>query len=179
MESIRIIAEPVWSWPLVVLTGVVLIAVVLITYPPRVRHLAPRWRKTLIGMRLASAVLLIFALLRPAVQFIEIDPSAAVLVVLMDKSRSMTTPDGVGGATRREMLAKTLADSQILGEELLEGEVLGEHLVVHAVGDAEAAAPQHPRDHVLLDLCADPQHRRVLIVHSRPSPEPANRCKSG
>ncbi len=112
MQSLRIIAEPVWSWPLVVLTGVLLIAVVLITYPPRVRHLSPGWRKLLIGMRLASAVLLIFALLRPALQFVELDPQSAVLVVLMDKSRSMTTADGPGGATRREMLVKTLVDAE-------------------------------------------------------------------
>ena len=117
---VRFIAEPVWSWPLVALAAVALIAVVLLTYPPRIRHLPPLRRRLLLGMRLASAVLLIWALLRPAVQYLEIDSQAAVLVVLMDKSRSMTTPDGPGGITRREELLKVLAESDEQLEELAE-----------------------------------------------------------
>lgn len=108
----RFFAEPVWSWPLTVLAAVALIVVVLVTYPPRVRHLPPFWRRFLIGMRLAAALLLIWALFRPSVRFEEIDSQAAQLVVLTDVSRSMTTPDGPGGITRRDALLKTLAESQ-------------------------------------------------------------------
>ena len=116
----RFIAEPVWSWPLTVLAAVALVAVVLITYPPRVRHLAPFWRRTLLGMRLAAALLLVWALFRPSVRFTEIDSQAAQLVVLTDVSRSMTTPDGPGGITRRDALLRTLSESQAPLAELAE-----------------------------------------------------------
>lgn len=118
----RILFEPVWSWPMVALAAIALIVMVLVTYPPRVRHLSGGWRKTLIGMRLASAALLIFAMLRPSLQFRETDSQAAVLIVLTDSSRSMTTPDGPGGLTRREALLQTLQESEEplkdLGEEV-------------------------------------------------------------
>ena len=116
----RFIAEPVWSWPLTVLAAVALVAVVLVTYPPRVRHLAPFWRRTLLGMRLAAALLLVWALFRPSVRFTEIDSQAAQLVVLTDVSRSMTTPDGPGGITRRDALLRTLSESQEPLAELAE-----------------------------------------------------------
>ena len=124
---VRFITEPVWSWPLVAVASVALIAVVLVTYPPRIRHLPAGRRRLLLGMRLTSALLLIWALLRPAVQYLEIDSQAAVLVVLLDKSRSMTTPDGPGGITRRDALLKTLADSD---EQLQE---LGENVEVRYI----------------------------------------------
>lgn len=114
--------QPVWSWPLVLLASAVLLGVVIVTYPPRVRHLAPWRRRLLIGLRLATALLIVFALLRPAIRHSKTDPQTAVLIVLTDASRSMTTTDGPGGITRREALLRALAaaDPQIqsLGAEV-------------------------------------------------------------
>lgn len=105
------IVEPVWPWPLVVLTGIGLVAVVLLTYPSRVRHLPAGRRRLLIGLRLATALLLVFAMLRPAVRFSETDTQSAEMVLLLDQSASMATPDGPGGVTRREALLRTLAEA--------------------------------------------------------------------
>jgi uncharacterized membrane protein len=103
--------EPVWSWPLALVVSAALLAVVLITYPPRVRHLSPRTRRLLIGLRVLSALTLIFALWRPSVRFTEKDERGARMIVLMDKSRSMNTPDGPGGITRREALVRALKEN--------------------------------------------------------------------
>ncbi|MEZ6052899.1 MAG: glutamine amidotransferase [Planctomycetaceae bacterium] len=114
------IVDPVWPWSIVALVGVGLVAVVLLTYPPRVRHLAPWRRRLLIGLRLLTALLLVFAMFRPALRFTETDTQSAELVILLDKSASMATPDGPGGITRRELVLKTLADAEPMLKELTE-----------------------------------------------------------
>lgn len=116
--STRFVVEPAWSWPVVALIAVGLVTLVLLTYPPRVRHLPPGTRRLLIGLRLLAAALLIFAMLRPEIQYIEIDTKDAVLYILGDKSRSMTTPDGPGGKTRRETLVSTLTGNRDQLDEL-------------------------------------------------------------
>lgn len=85
-----------------------LLLLVLVTYPPRVRHLPARTRRLLIGARLAAALMLIFAMLRPEIQFVETDTQSATLLIAADSSRSMTTPDGPGRITRREALVRLL-----------------------------------------------------------------------
>ncbi len=116
----ELIVEPVWPWPIVAIVGIGLVAVVLLTYPPRVRHLATFRRRLLIGLRLFTALLLCFAMLRPALRFTETDTQSAELVILLDKSASMSTPDGPGGITRREFVLKTLADASPMLEQLTE-----------------------------------------------------------
>ena len=118
MSTTHFVVEPAWSWPVVVLIAIGLLALVLLTYPPRVKHLPIGTRRTLIGLRLAAAVLLVIAMLRPEIQYSETDTRDAVLYVLRDKSRSMTTPDGPGGKSRRETLVSTLASNEDQLEEL-------------------------------------------------------------
>jgi uncharacterized membrane protein len=108
----RLVAEPVWSWPVVALVAVALPALVLLTYPSRVRHLPQNTRRFLIGARLTAAVLLVFAMLRPEIQITETDIKSAVMLIAGDTSRSMTTQDGPGGVTRREALAQTLTENK-------------------------------------------------------------------
>lgn len=107
-----LVIEPVWNWPLLIVTAVAMIGVVLWTYPDRVAHLAPRWRWTLLSLRLAAAVILILAMLRPSIQIEEADDQLMVLQVLLDASRSMSTPDGPGGLSRREVALKMLRESE-------------------------------------------------------------------
>ena len=107
----RLVAEPVWSWPIVTLVAVALPALVLLTYPKRVRHLPKNTRRFLVGARLTAATLLIFAMLRPEIQITATDTKSAVMLVAGDASRSMTTPDGLGGVTRREALVRTLSEN--------------------------------------------------------------------
>jgi hypothetical protein len=47
----KLIFEPVWSWPWVVLAIACLAILVLSTYPRRVRHLPTFTRRLLIGLR--------------------------------------------------------------------------------------------------------------------------------
>jgi len=74
----------------------------------------------MIGLRLLTALVLIFAMLRPAVRFSETDTESAQLLIAADTSASMATPDGPGGITRREALLKTLSDAEPVLEELAE-----------------------------------------------------------
>ncbi|SFI18454.1 hypothetical protein [Planctomicrobium piriforme] len=114
----RFLVEPVWSWPWIGVAAAAMLALVLLTYPPRVRSLPPRWRYTLIGLRLLTALVLIFAMLRPSIQIEETDKQHSEIAVLFDSSGSMNTPDGPGGLTRRESLLKTWQDNQSVLEAL-------------------------------------------------------------
>ena len=106
----KLIVEPIWSWPVCLLVAVGLVAMVLILYPPRVRHLPAFSRRMLLGLRLIAVLALVFAMFRPAIHVTETDNKSAVLFVLGDASRSMNTKDGPGGISRREALLKTLND---------------------------------------------------------------------
>ena len=108
--DVHLVFTPVWSWPLVVLVAIGLYGLVLWTYPPRIRAFSTGKRRMLLGFRLLGATLLVFAMLRPALEFSEIDERGAQLVFLTDQSRSMNTPDGPAGATRRQQLLKTLEE---------------------------------------------------------------------
>ncbi len=118
----RLFVEPVWSWPWVCIAIAALFGVVLLTYPQRVKQLSRGWRKVLIGLRLFSALLLVFLMLRPSLEFSETDKQNSELVVLFDSSRSMQTPDSQGGLTRREAVVKLWQDLQpqieALGKEV-------------------------------------------------------------
>lgn len=103
------IFEPTWSWPTLMLVIIALLLLVLMTYPQRVKHLAPRLRRTLIGLRLFTVLLLIFMLLRPAIELTDKTTRQSWLYILADASRSMQTEDGPGSITRRGELVKTLS----------------------------------------------------------------------
>ncbi|HVJ86685.1 MAG TPA: glutamine amidotransferase [Caulifigura sp.] len=130
-----VLVDPVWSWPVAGAVSLALLGVVLFTYPRRVAHLPPASRRTLITLRALSALVLAFAMFRPAVQFTEKDERGARLVVLMDASRSMTTPDGPKGATRRETLVAVLKEH----EEALKK--IGEQVDLQFVDFADEASP--------------------------------------
>jgi uncharacterized membrane protein len=130
-----VLVDPVWSWPIAGALSVALLAVVLLTYPKRVAHLPVRTRRTLIGLRVLSALVLAFAMFRPAVQFTQKDERGARLVFLMDASRSMTTPDGPKGATRREALVQLIKDH----EESLKK--IGEQVDLQFLDFADEAVP--------------------------------------
>ncbi len=50
--------DPIWSYPLVLSAIAGMIALVLLTYPARVRHLPAPWQRGLLGLRLATALVL-------------------------------------------------------------------------------------------------------------------------
>ena len=97
----RLIVEPVWPWIAVIAAVGGLVALVLLTYPSRVRHLPKFHRRLLLGLRLASVAALALAMIRPAIEFRNKDTARAVLYFFGDASQSMNTQDGPGGTTRR------------------------------------------------------------------------------
>src|SRR5260370_16037935 len=103
--------DPIWPWPWVIIAAVVSLAVVIITYRPRIAHLPPGQRKLLLALRLISWSLLTLAMLRPWLEFTEVDKHASVFVVAADNSRSMSVKDGPAGASRRETVLKILHDA--------------------------------------------------------------------
>lgn len=131
----EVLVDPVWNWPIAGALSLALLGVVLLTYPQRVRHLPMRTRRTLIALRVLSALVLAFAMFRPAVQYTEKDERGARLVFLLDASRSMTTPDGPKGATRREALVALLKDHE---EEL---KTIGEQVDLQLLDFADEAVP--------------------------------------
>ncbi len=131
----EVLVDPVWNWPIAGALSLALLGVVLLTYPQRVRHLPMRTRRTLIALRVLSALVLAFAMFRPAVQYTEKDERGARLVFLLDASRSMTTPDGPKGATRREALVALLKDHE---EELKK---IGEQVDLQLLDFADEAVP--------------------------------------
>ncbi len=108
----NLVIEPVWSWPVVVVTAVAMVVLVLWTYPSRVEHLPTLSRRTLIFLRCSAAAILILAMLRPSIQISETDEQISQLTILVDRSKSMSTPDGPGGKSRRETILEMLAESE-------------------------------------------------------------------
>lgn len=114
----KLVFDPIWSWTLVVPLIAALVGLVVATYPRRVRHLSPAMRKLLVGLRFASVVMLVLALLRPALEMRDTSKNSAVMFVVADSSRSMTTPDAAGGLTRRQALVKALAENAPVFDEI-------------------------------------------------------------
>ena len=92
--------EPIWPWPIVVLTSFGLMALVIVTYRSQLKAVSPVFGRTLLGLRIASVVVLTFAMLRPAIQKSETDDSPTQLLILQDTSRSMNTADMPGDMSR-------------------------------------------------------------------------------
>lgn len=145
--------DPIFeSWPLMVGMAIVLLGVPFLV---RIHgdEVTDSRRRTLIALRLASAVLLLLAALRPAFLTTDSQPTRATLAVLIDGSRSMTLPaDGQvdGDKTRwqvQQQMWQTLAPA--LGEldESLDLRVLAYSDRATEVSPAEldAAATDSPQ----------------------------------
>ena len=131
--SFHLAFEPVWPWPTVLAVVMALAALVWWTYRPRLAPLPPWTRRTLLGLRFATILLLLFALLRPELRHSSTDDSDAVLVVLTDASRSMSVPDATAGRTRRAALVERLQ------ENASKFETLGKTFEVRVLDFAEVA----------------------------------------
>jgi hypothetical protein len=92
--------EPIWPWPIVILTSLALMVLVIATYQRQLKSLPPWLARTLLGLKLAAVVVLIFAMLRPAVQKSETDESQFQMLVLADSSRSTNTTDMPSNVSR-------------------------------------------------------------------------------
>jgi len=97
------------SYLLVCFAALVLVGLLAIG-PARSKTTGGR-RAVLAAIRLAVVVLVILAMLRPTLVYTKTEKEAATLIVLVDRSRSMSVPDESGGKTRWEALTQTLTDA--------------------------------------------------------------------
>lgn len=104
------IVDPCFSWPVTALLAAATLAMVLVIYRRRIAHLPTGHRRVLLGLRLLTWAVLMFAMLRPAVEFSETDRKASTLCVITDHSRSMGIKDGPAAISRRDALLKTLKE---------------------------------------------------------------------
>jgi hypothetical protein len=95
---------------LVGLVALVLLALLALG-PGRAKASAPR-RATLFVLRLGVVLLVLLAMLRPTLVYFTMTKQPATLVIMLDKSRSMTVTDEVGGRSRWEAERRTLADAR-------------------------------------------------------------------
>lgn len=113
--------EPIWPVYRITVVIAALVALVVLTYPKRVRHLQPFDRRLLIGLRLATIGLIALAMFRPVLHVKSEEQNTRFIYILADSSRSMKTPDGEGVSgrnTRRKHLLKTVADARETLQEL-------------------------------------------------------------
>ncbi len=110
--------EPVWAWWWIALTAVGLFAFVVVLDRAQLRHLIPARRWPIRALKIAAVLVILFALIRPALQSSEIDKTPVQILLAVDVSRSMNTGDGPGGATRWQTLKDDLARSSTLWEKL-------------------------------------------------------------
>src|SRR5947209_5732511 len=113
--------NPVGGYPLVVGAAVVFLVLLLLASSD-LRKLAPRRRTTLIALRIAIFLAIIAGLLRPTYVFTEMKRHRATLIVLVDRSRSMSVADEFKGLTRWKRLTdeieKALPAFRDLSEDL-------------------------------------------------------------
>src|SRR5206468_2877248 len=67
-------------------------------------------RIVLATLRLLVVILLVLAMVRPTRVYTDVRPQSATLVILLDRSRSMTVQDAFGGKSRWEALVKAFRD---------------------------------------------------------------------
>jgi len=116
----QLIVEPVWNWLWIAAATVIMVLLILLTYPQRLQRLTRPWRWTLIGLRLLIVLLLLVAMLRPALQMTEDDRRQLEIAVLLDRSKSMSTSDAPGGLTRRQWILSTLREQSTAWKHLAE-----------------------------------------------------------
>jgi len=165
--------DPVGGW-LGLLALLVGLLALLPWGPPRSKT-AGRRRWVLLGLRLASFMLLLLAWLRPTLVYTQMKPQQATVVLLADTSRSMSIPDGVGGQTRYELLRQTLADAKgplrSLAEQFeLKAYAFDARLQAVEVADGQVLLPETPDGNqtalgaVLDDLQQQEAGKRLLAV---------------
>jgi uncharacterized membrane protein len=115
----ELILRPIYSTWVLVLIGVLLVVslISIAAIAPRLR----RWQVgTLVVLRLLVILLALFAMLRPMLQYADIEKQPAIFTFLVDISRSMNVRDAAGGRSRWESLEETVREVRPSLERLSE-----------------------------------------------------------
>lgn len=109
--------EPIWPWPIVLVTIVGLMVLMVATYRVQLSSCPPWYARTLLGLRLAAVIVLLFAMLRPMIQKSETSDSRVQMLVLADISRSTNTADTPGNVSRFKAIRADIEKHQAKWKE--------------------------------------------------------------
>ena len=104
----RLSLYPVGDDHYLLVTAAALVLSALMILAPMRSGVSRRRRNTLVAIRAAVIALLIIAMLRPTLVYTTTIPQSATLVLLIDRTRSMSVPDEAGNRTRFETLIRAL-----------------------------------------------------------------------
>ena len=110
--------SPIGPWPLVALASLAVMVLTIWAYRQRLRGTSGRWRWLALGLRLAAVLLCLLAALRPSVVYKEKKKQAASIVVLADRSMSMSITDEAGGASRWAVARKRRDEIRAIAKTL-------------------------------------------------------------
>ncbi len=122
---------PAWAWLLVAVGSFVIALWSYRRLQGTGRHLSRAWRGVLVVLRASALVLVAFLISGPSLRFERTRVEADRLVVLLDRSRSLTIADAPGGETREQQMQSFLRGAQGTLDEI-------------ARGGKEPAAPDSP-----------------------------------
>ncbi len=125
------------------------LSVLVLLVGPSKHKLSVRQRSVLVGLRAFSALLLLFAMLRPAIVATEIRKLPGSLVLMLDSSRSMQIADSVGGESRWNALKSSLDSARGQLAELAESWDIktyqfNETAILAPLEDGQIALPEQP-----------------------------------
>jgi hypothetical protein len=103
---------PAWAWLMVALGAVVIAVWSYRRLQGAAKPLSRALRTALVVLRSASILLLALLVSGPSVRFERTRVEPDRLVVLVDRSRSLTIADAPGGGTREDQLARTLRGAE-------------------------------------------------------------------
>lgn len=162
--------EPIYAWPLVILLAAGLMALVVISYRSQSDRLpSTRRRMTVLGLKIAAVLVLLFAMFRPSIQFAETTENVAQILLLEDLSRSGNIADGPGGKTRRqaerEDLLRLESSLSKLGPRVeIRKYGFSRGLTPFAAEATEGDGEQTAIGQTLADVLKETEDRRTLAV---------------
>ncbi len=141
MEQTGLVLRPfIGAWPLLLIAALAL-ALSLGGYARTTRAVSRRFRLLLLGLRIGALAAVLLCLLRPSFQVTRYDLVKRPLVLLLDRSRSMSEiRDMPAGYSRLEVAEQLLAQSAPALDEL------GELYDVSVVGFARGLLPEPGRE---------------------------------
>ncbi|MFK7862989.1 MAG: hypothetical protein AB8B95_02065 [Pseudohongiellaceae bacterium] len=108
-------AYGVSPWVFSVLMGLI-VGLVWLTYLKTTRELSPLWKVLLIGNRSLVLALLLFCLLRPVIDTVQVSPQETYLAVLFDDSLSMSITDVGDGQSRQKAVVDKFYQDGVIDE---------------------------------------------------------------
>ncbi len=162
--------EPIWSWPLVVLLGAGMLALVVVSYRVQWDRLPSAFRRRmLLGLKVAAVLVLLFAMFRPSVQFAETTENVAQILLLADVSRSGTITDAPNGESRwkaeRNDLARLETELAKLGSRVEVRKFdFARGLTAFNPEATEPDGEQTAIGQALADVLKESQDRRTMAV---------------